>query len=193
MIDADGYIRIVDLGFSKVILDKSYTFCGTPDYIAPEIIMSRGHSYPVDYWSFGVLLFEMLAGRSPFSRPNQPQLQMFRRIVMMDYNLPYSMDENAKNLIERLLQRNVTVRLGVQKNGYRDIRDHKFFQDAGVDWKKIMKRDNSIKVPWKPNVLDQLDTRNFDGSDNTIGKVVDNEVPYGTKLSNEEQAIFADF
>lgn len=188
MIDTDGYIRIVDLGFSKVILEKSYTFCGTPDYLAPEIILTKGHSYPVDYWSFGVLMFEMLSGRSPFSRPNQPQLQMLKRIVMMDYEFPTKMDTAAKDLIGKLLQRNVTIRLGVQRNGYRDIRDHPFFKEAGADWKKIMKKDVK-EVPWRPKVQNLLDPHSFD--DRRV--VVDQDVSYGPKLTEEEQELFADF
>lgn len=187
MIDSEGYIKIVDLGFAKVILDKSYTFCGTPDYLAPEVIMAKGHYYPVDYWAFGVLLFELLAGRSPFSKPNQEQLKMFKRIVLMDYRFPAKMDNNGKDLIDKLLQRNVPSRLGVFKNGYLDIRNHLFFKEAGVDAKKLLKKE--MTPPWKPKVTSPLDSQNFDDFSKS-----ERESSYGgRRLSEADQALFADF
>ena len=85
MLAIDGYVKIVDLGFAKVVVDQSYTFCGTPDYLAPEIIMSKGHNHATDYWAFGVLLFELLTASSPFNKPGLSQMDMFKRIVLQQY------------------------------------------------------------------------------------------------------------
>lgn len=186
MIDADGYIKIVDLGFAKVILDKSYTFCGTPDYVAPEIIMAKGHGHPVDYWSFGVLMFELLAGRSPFNAPGQAQMAMFKRIVTVKYNFPTFMDPRGKDLIERLLVRNVPNRLGTFKDGHLDIRNHPFFVQSKIDAKKLLRKE--VTPPWSPQVTNPLDSHNFDDFSS-----VEREVFFGTPLSRAEEALFADF
>ena len=141
MIDADGYPKIVDLGFAKVIVDKSYTFCGTPDYIAPEIIMSKGHNHAVDYWSFAVLLYEMLAGTSPFTKPNSTNMEMFKRIVLVKYDKPKYFDDEAKDLIQNLLKRKVFERLGMMRRGHYDVQEHPWFAASGFDYKKLLKKE----------------------------------------------------
>lgn len=186
MIDSDGYIKIVDLGFAKVILDKSYTFCGTPNYLAPEIIMSKGHGHPVDYWSLGVLMFELLAGRSPFFAPGEAQMAMFKRIVMVKYYFPTFINSNGKDLVERLLVRNVPSRLGTFKQGYLDIRSHPFFEEAGIDVKKLLRKE--ITPPWSPQVTNPLDAHNFEDF-----SAIERDNSAGPNLSKVENALFADF
>lgn len=186
MIDEKGYPRIVDLGFAKVIVEKSYTFCGTPDYLAPEIILAKGHNHAVDYWSYGVLLYEMLNGRAPFHRPLQSQMDMFKKIVTVQYTFPQSMSQSSKALIESLLVRRVTDRLGVQNRGHYDILDHPWFKECHIDCKELIKKN--IEAPWKPEVKDPFDASNFEDYSN----VVTNRST-GIPLSNQEQAIFKGF
>ena len=186
MIDEDGYIKIVDLGFAKVIVDKSYTFCGTPDYLAPEIIMSKGHNHAVDYWSFGVLMYEMLVGRSPFNRPGAKQMDMFKNIVLVNYECPRSMVPAGVGLINGLLTRKVSDRLGMLSRGFYDIRDNLFFKDAGINFKKLVKKE--IPPPWKPDVKDPFDSTNFDDY-----SAIEKEKDIGAALNDEEQKIFECF
>jgi CRP-like cAMP-binding protein len=79
LIDAEGYCKVIDLGFAKVVNDKTYTLVGTPEYLCPEIIMAKGHDKAVDYWALGVLIYELLVGRSPFHVPHSSQIDMFKR------------------------------------------------------------------------------------------------------------------
>jgi protein kinase A len=103
LIGEDGYCVIVDLGFAKVVTDKTYTLVGTPEYISPEILLSRGYDKAVDYWSFGVLVFELLIGRSPFFQRGSSQIEMFKRIVKVEYDFPDFAPSSAADMIKRLL------------------------------------------------------------------------------------------
>jgi protein kinase A len=164
-----------------------------PDYIAPEIIMARGHNHAVDYWSYGVLLYEMLAGASPFSKPGQSQMNMFKSIVLMDYKFPSFIDRHGRDLIARLLVRKVSERVGTFKNGYLDIRNHPFFHKNGsngaLDPKRLLKRQ--VIPPWIPKISKNLSassSRDLDdfSKQQYAGRL---EAP----LTEQEQALFADF
>jgi serine/threonine protein kinase len=186
MVDADGYLKIVDLGFAKIILNKSYTFCGTPGYLAPEVILGKGHGYAVDYWSYGVLLYELLFGASPFNKYGETTMQLFKRTLKVNYTFPLSTDENCENLIKRLLVSRAADRIGNLKNGYLDIRNHSFFQEMGMDTKKLLKKE--ITPPWIPDVTDLFDSQNFDDSSKfENGNISD------TPLTIAQQAAFANF
>jgi CRP-like cAMP-binding protein len=187
MIDGEGYPKIVDLGFARVIVDKSYTFCGTPDYLAPEIIMSKGHNHAVDYWSYGVLVYEMLVGHAPFRKSAQSQMDMFKNIVLVKYEFPLLMSTTGQDLIKKLLVRQVPSRLGAQSRGHYDIAEHPWFKESDIDRKKLVK--GKIAPPWVPEVKDPFDASNFDDFSSLEMERED----LGTPLSNEEQAIFADF
>ena len=157
-----------------------------PDYLAPEIIMAKGHTHTVDYWSYGVLMFEMLSGHSPFSRPNQSHMDMFKRIVMVKYNFPMFMDRKGEDLIQKLLVRRVPNRLGAQKNGFLDIRQHDFFKDNGIDTKKLLAKE--IPAPFLPEVQDPLDAQEF----SDFGMIERDPHP-GPALNAQEQALFENF
>jgi len=187
LIDGKGYCVLVDLGFAKIVVDKTYTLCGTPEYLAPEIILSKGHDKGVDYWAFGVLIYEMLVGRSPFYSYGTDQVSLFKRIVQVKYSFPPggAVNEQAQDLIQRLIVRRQANRFGCLARGDMDIRDHSWFNVIDVD--KLLKK--RIPSPWVPRIKDPLDASHFDSY-----KHVENEhVSSKPQLSSSQQALFKEF
>jgi cGMP-dependent protein kinase len=159
LIDRFGYPKLVDFGFAKVITGKSFTLCGTPEYLAPELVLAKGHNKAVDYWAYGILLYEMEAGYSPFSDPHgMDQVVICKNIVSGRLVFPKNFNADCKELVKRLLSREVQTRLGNLKNGVEDIKQHKWFET--LDFDALLKRQ--LKAPWVPNVKSVTDTSNFD-------------------------------
>jgi CRP-like cAMP-binding protein/serine/threonine protein kinase len=158
LIDNKGYPKLVDFGFAKVIATKSYTLCGTPEYLAPELVLGRGHNKSVDYWAFGIMVFEMQTGYSPFSDDNMDQTAICRNIIKQKLEFPKGFDSDCKNMCKGLLTRPVESRLGNLKGGTEDIRLHRWF--AGFDWKGYY--DQKMKAPMVPQVKSITDTSHFD-------------------------------
>jgi len=184
LIDNRGYCIMVDLGFAKVVVDKTYTLCGTPEYLAPEIIMSKGHDKAVDYWSFGVLIYEMLVGRSPFYFYGTDQVSLFKRIVMVKYSCPPAVSEDAKSLIKQLLVRRQSSRLGNLSRGYHDVKEHQWF--APMDFDALLRYE--LKAPWIPNIKNPLDASHFEDFSRE-----EREVSKEAPLTPPEQDLFASF
>lgn len=184
LIDSKGYCIMVDLGFAKVVVDKTYTLCGTPEYLAPEIIMSKGHDKAVDYWAFGVLVYEMLVGRSPFYTYGTDQVSLFKRIVMVKYQTTSAVNADAKDLIKKLLTRRQAARLGNLSNGHHDVREHPWFKD--LDFDKL--NNMELKAPWVPNIKNPFDSSHFEDFSRE-----EKEVNRGRPLSKDEQVPFKDF
>lgn len=187
LIDASGYCVLVDLGFAKVVSDKTYTLCGTPEYLAPEIILSKGHDKGVDYWAYGVLIYEMLVGRSPFYSYGTDQVSLFKRIVQVKYSFPPGgmVHELAQDLIQRLIVRRQANRFGCLARGDMDVRDHYWFNVIDVD--KLLSKQ--IPAPWVPRIRDPLDASHFDSY-----RHVENEPPSNKPhLSASQQALFDEF
>ena len=143
LIDQTGHIKLTDFGISKIGSDGvSYSFCGTPNYLAPEIILSQGHTKMVDFWSFGCLIYEMLVGSPPFQAQNTNIL--FARICSQSYLLPEDLDPTAVSLIKGLLCGNQKRRLG--SRGIKEVKQHPFF--AGIDFRMLEKLE--LEPPIRP-------------------------------------------
>ncbi|MED6247409.1 cGMP-dependent protein kinase 1 [Ataeniobius toweri] len=160
ILDHRGYAKLVDFGFAKKIGfgKKTWTFCGTPEYVAPEIILNKGHDISADYWSLGILMFELLTGSPPFSGPDPMKTYniILRGIDMIEF--PKKITKNAANLIKKLCRDNPCERLGNLKNGVKDIQKHKWFE--GFNWEGLKK--GTLTPPIIPNVTSAVDTSNFD-------------------------------
>ena len=162
MLDEYGYIRIVDFGFAKFVKGKTYTLCGTPDYLAPEIITRKGHNRAVDVWAFGVLLYELVAGKSPFSVPNPSHgSQMYENILALKYSCPKLFSKDLTDLVKKILVVKVESRLGMGKTGWNSIKQHKFFNT--VNFERLQKK--ALPAPFRPTIGDAKDTSNFDAYD----------------------------
>jgi len=159
LLDADGHIVITDFGLAKEITDKkkiTMTFCGTPDYIAPEIIKGKGHGTAVDWWIIGTLIYEMLTGLTPFY--SKDITQCYEKILSAPVKFPSSLSTDAMDIISQFLMRNPEKRLGSGKDGIVFIKKHPWF--APIDWEKLEKKE--LNPPFKPKVRSETDTRQFD-------------------------------
>jgi len=155
LIDQEGHLIITDFGFAKKITDRTWTLCGTPEYLAPEIIQSKGHNSSVDWWALGILIYEMLAGYPPFYAENP--LGIYEKILAGKVDWPKCIENVAKDLIRKLLVIDRTKRIGNLKNGADDIKNHKWFK--GLDWEEVYHR--RLRPPFVPKVSSAGDTSNF--------------------------------
>ena len=158
LINRDGYCKLTDFGFAKVIEPgaRTYTLCGTPEYIAPEVLLNKGHGKPVDWWTLGILIFEMIAGEPPFC--DDDPMGIYQKILAGKIAWPKFMDKNAKSLIKNLLVADLSKRYGNLKNGPDDILKCKWF--ATIDFAKLFAK--GIAAPFKPEMKDERDTSNFE-------------------------------
>ncbi|XP_063857733.1 nascent polypeptide-associated complex subunit alpha, muscle-specific form-like isoform X1 [Scylla paramamosain] len=159
LLDYQGHIRIADFGMCKlqVYLDRyADTFCGTPDYMAPEVIKGQHYNQCVDWWSFGVLLYEMLTGKSPFKGCDEDHL--FWLICNDEPFYPKFLSKEATSILKQLLDKDSTRRLGIPFSPYGEITVHPFFKY--IDWNKIERKE--VETPYKPRLRHILDVQYFD-------------------------------
>jgi len=174
LLDQSGHICLTDFGLSKDLgptNEEARTFCGTPEYLAPEIVMNKGHRKEVDWWSLGILLYELTVGIPPFYSQNVHE--MYQLIKQAPLRFPPKLSHECKKLITGLLKRDPTQRLGSGEADFKDIKDSEFFAD--LDFQAIYNK--TVVPPYQPNVKNgDLDTNNFDTMF-TQEPVVDSYVP----------------
>jgi serine/threonine protein kinase len=134
LLDETGHIRLTDFGFSKRVADRTWTMCGTPEYLAPEVIEGSGHGKSADWWSLGVLIYEMLVGHAPFVSATNNYTEMYELILDGKFSFPDAaqLDAPSKDIVTRLLSRDKNRRLGNLHDGAKDVQRHPFFD--GIDW-----------------------------------------------------------
>lgn len=137
LLDSEGHLKITDFGLSKQGIEnadlKTFSFCGTPEYLCPEIITGKGHGKTADWWSLGALLYEMLTGRPPHYNKNRRQ--MLKDIVQKEIPMPVTFSPEASSILNKLLDKDPEKRLGYGDDGISHIKKHPFF--AEIDWEKL--------------------------------------------------------
>ena len=146
MIADDGYLKLIDYGFAKVVKKRTYTICGTPEYIAPEILLNKGHSKPVDWWTFGILIYEMHAGHAPFL--DDDPMNIYKKIINTKPKYPEGFDSKLKSLVKHLLRRDLSKRFGNMVGGVNDIKEHRFFES--INWNELLAK--KIDAPYTPKL-----------------------------------------
>jgi len=180
LLDKEGHCKVTDFGFAKKVDYRTWTLCGTPEYLAPEIILSKGHGKAVDWWALGILMYEMLAGYPPFY--DEDPLGIYQKILEGKIKFPWHFDRHSKDLIKKLLTADLTKRLGNLKAGAEDVKKHKWF--TTLDWAKLAKRE--VGAPITPTVGDESDTSNFE-------QYPDSEEGSTQPIDARDQALFEDF
>ncbi|KAJ3224500.1 Serine/threonine kinase [Clydaea vesicula] len=183
----EGHIKVADYGICKDNIGygvTTRTFCGTPDYMAPEILLSNRYGRAVDWWSFGVLIYVMLVGRYPFH--GDDELQILDAILDDSIEYPPNLPRETFAILNQLLNRNPARRLGGGKMDAEEVKKHPYFN--GVDWNAILSKQ--IPPPWKPTIKSPTDVSNFD-SEFTKEKPV--LTPINSVLSQVNQDEFKDF
>ncbi|KAF7726351.1 camp-dependent protein kinase catalytic subunit [Apophysomyces ossiformis] len=180
LLDAKGHVKLTDFGFAKRVENLTWTVCGTPDYIAPEIIRSKGYSKAVDWWSLGVLIYEMLVGKPPFV--DKSPVGLYEKILECRVPWPETMSDVAKDLLMGLLTPDVSRRYGNLQNGSRDIKTHPWFKD--IDFDQVLQRN--VEPPYVPDI-------EKDGDSSCFARYKEPEHPYGRIRGDPYRAQFPAF
>jgi len=160
LIDRQGHVKLTDFGFAKILgPEGTTTMCGTPEYLAPEIIRGEVYDRNVDWWALGILMYEMLAGFPPFyDEENDNPVAIYTKILNGQVKFPSGMELYAKDLIKRFLMRDVSQRLGNLEGGAEDVKRHRFFR--GTDWVKLAAKE--VAPPIIPRVNGPTDSSYFE-------------------------------
>ncbi|XP_026103588.1 serine/threonine-protein kinase N2-like isoform X1 [Carassius auratus] len=189
LMDSDGFVRIADFGLCKEGMgygDRTSTFCGTPEFLAPEVLTDSMYTRAVDWWGLGVLIYEMLVGESPF--PGDDEEEVFDSIVNDEVRYPRFMSPESVSIKQKLLQKNPEKRLGAGEQDANEVKRHRFFQ--GIDWEALLAK--RVKPPFLPSIKAPADVSNFDEEFTRLKPVLTPpQTPFF--LTTEQQEFFADF
>ncbi|KAK3603248.1 hypothetical protein CHS0354_007579 [Potamilus streckersoni] len=187
LLDLQGHVKLTDFGLCKESIDEgalTHTFCGTIEYMAPEILTRTGHGKAVDWWSLGALMYDMLTGAPPFTGENRKKT--IDKILKAKLSLPPYLTNDARGLIKKLLKKNPKDRLGGGPEDAKAIKHHSFFRH--VDWKELIQR--GVEPPFKPSVTNYEDVSQFDSK---FTKQTPVDSPDDTVLSESANKVFLGF
>uniref|UniRef100_A0A3P8YXP1 protein kinase C n=1 Tax=Esox lucius TaxID=8010 RepID=A0A3P8YXP1_ESOLU len=189
LLDTEGYVRIADFGLCKEGMgyqDRTSTFCGTPEFLAPEVLTETSYTRAIDWWGLGVLIFEMLVGESPF--PGDDEEEVFDSIVNDEVRYPRFLSTEAISIMRRLLRRNPERRLGAGEKDAEEVKKHPFFRN--VDWDGLLAK--KVRPAFIPIIKDREDVSNFDEEFTSEAPVL--TPPREPRiLTAKDQELFADF
>jgi serine/threonine protein kinase len=157
LLNDSGRLKITDMGLAKFVIGRTYTTCGTPDYFAPELIASSGHTNAVDWWTLGILIFELMSGRPPFE--SAYPMQIYSKVMkgINKVNFPPKCTGVVGELIKALLKSNPSERLCMRPGGVKNLKDHKWYSQ--FDWTAF--ENEFLEAPYKPQVKSKKDIANF--------------------------------
>ena len=181
LLDRNGHIKITDFGFAKEVSTVTWTLCGTPDYIAPEVITTKPYNKSVDWWSLGVLIFEMLAGYTPFY--DSTPMKTYEKILAGKIHYPSFFQPDVIDLLTKLITADLTRRLGNLINGPADIRNHPWFLE--VVWEKLLAKD--IETPYEPPITAGV------GDSSLFDHYPEEQLDYGSQGEDPYALYFLDF
>lgn len=186
LLDATGHVKICDFGFAKQLDGGvTYTLCGTPEYLAPEIISNIGHGLPVDWWALGILIFELLTGDPPFMADDP--MVLYQQILRGTFLFPGFVAKPAKDLILKLLVARPSMRIGIAKRGHRDLLLHPWLKL--IDMTALLKRQGKPPAtpPVVPKIAHDADMSNYEmeaGAEQPL------DPSWATPVNAQEQQLF---
>ncbi|XP_043254094.1 ribosomal protein S6 kinase beta-1-like [Colletes gigas] len=187
LLDADGHIKLTDFGLCKEHIQDgtvTHTFCGTIEYMAPEILTRSGHGKAVDWWSLGTLMYDMLTGSPPFTSDNRKKT--VTKIIHGRLSLPMYLTPDSRNLIHKLLKRNVAQRLGSGPSDAEQVKSHQFFKH--INWNDVISR--KLEPPFRPMLASEDDVSQFDKKFTTSAPI---DSPAEYTLSESANRVFQGF
>lgn len=161
LLDSRGFVKLCDFGFAKKLtLDRTYSQCGTPDYVAPEMLNGQGVNHGCDWWALGVMIFEMIVGNPAFTDMSGDTMKTFSNILKGDLQFPRetTFSASCKALVAGMLSVNLASRLGYAYGGANSVLSHAWFED--VDWDRLV--NCYIEPPWRPKLMSATDTSHFE-------------------------------
>lgn len=180
LINKNGYIKLTDFELVKNLDDRTYTLCGTPGYMAPEIILNKGYGLGVDWWALGILLYEMICGVDPFA--DESPMKIYENILEGKIKFTSDFDDTSKSLIKHLLDKDISRRYGNLKNGVEDIKNHEFFKT--MNWDKLLKQE--IPADFIPKIKAGNELKYFDfypNSDEKVKAIENDKDPFLKELN----------